>query len=427
MSYCGYCFKEIENNNTCPYCGNKNIEVESIFLKKNTVLKSRYQVGRILGKGGFGITYLGYDKQLQQFCAIKEYFPDMLVTRNHNISNEVIVSERYLSKYEKLLSGYYKEAEILNSISDADTIVKLFDYFYVNNTAYIVMEFVEGETILDILNTRTMDYREIKFVVESIAKAMVAAHKYGVIHRDIGLGNILLTKTHQVKLIDFGAARYFSANEVKEMSVIFNPSFAPPEQYNRKGHQGPWTDVYALCSCAYQMITQSNPPDARERLNGIKLLNLFEYSDQVPSSFIKIILKGMDLDYKNRFQTMQELINAINQQTKTSEKPNAEFYFVYITYNNHQSKYRVPIDQAISIGRINCSININCIYVSKLHCYLAFDKSHQRFAILNKSINGIRNAHGELANSIYIHTRGCFYIIDQRIEVVVDYEGGIEE
>ncbi len=252
----------------CPHCGYivGTPAEEAVHIEPGTLLYDRYIVGKVLGYGGFGVTYLGWDGKLEQKVAIKEYLPSEFSTRMPGQSQITVFNGEKNEQFYDGLNKFVEEAKHLAKFQNEEGIVKIFDSFEENDTAYIIMEFLDGETL-------TAYLKREKTIPEDVAVAMMMpvmeslqiVHAAGLLHRDIAPDNIFLTKTGEVKLIDFGASRYATTSHSRSLTVIIKPGFSPEEQYRSRGDQGPHTDVYALASTLYKMITGKTPPDAMER------------------------------------------------------------------------------------------------------------------------------------------------------------------
>ena len=255
--------------NMCPYCGYVvNTPVENaVHMEPGTLLSDRYVVGKVLGYGGFGVTYIGWDGRLRQKVAIKEYFPTEFSTRMPGKTMLTLSNDQ--KKREQFESGLVKfvdEAKRLAKFQNTPGIVKIFDAFKENDTAYIIMEYLDGETLTELLE-RVGPLNEDRAVnmLMPVMKSLEIVHQTGIIHRDIAPDNIFITRNGEVKLIDFGASRYATTSHSKSITVLIKPGYSPEEQYRSRSDQGPHTDVYALAATLYKMITGTIPPDALER------------------------------------------------------------------------------------------------------------------------------------------------------------------
>ena len=277
-------------------------------LRKGTRLIGRYIIEGVLGQGGFGITYLGIDELHEKKVAIKEFFPQGIVTRNIEYQDTVTVTfvgEK--DNYEKGKERFLKEARTMAKFSKDEGIVKALDFFGINNTAYIVMEYLEGITLKQYLreNQRIAPEDLIELLVPLI-ESLDEIHSQGMIHRDISPDNIMVLPDGRIKLMDFGAARDYTEFGEKSLSIVLKPGYAPPEQYQTHGIQGPWTDIYALCATMYKCITGENPPDAIERVMDDHLKKISEFGIVIPPQEEAAIIKGMSVSAKDRYQDIKD-------------------------------------------------------------------------------------------------------------------------
>ena len=297
-------------------------------LAVNTILEGKYLVGPVLGQGGFGITYVGYDLNMEAKIAIKEYFPVELVSRD----TPTMHGDRVLSlsgeksvTYKAGLKKYVAEAQNVSQFSEIPGVVSVKDFFYANETAYIVMEYIDGISLKDYLKEKggRLTEEETLAIMKPVLEALVQVHKSGIIHRDISPDNIMLTfegsghnKIQSVKLIDFGAARMTAKNDQKSLTIILKHGYAPEEQYRTHGEQGPWTDVYALCAVLYRMLTGETPVPAMDRMFKDELKSFDKFNTKVSANTAAAILKGLAVKKDERIQSVQELIGALYEGTK---------------------------------------------------------------------------------------------------------------
>ena len=277
-------------------------------LRKGTRLIGRYTIEGVLGQGGFGITYLGIDELHEKKVAIKEFFPQGIVTRNIEYQDTVTVTfvgEK--DNYEKGKERFLNEARTMAKFSKDEGIVKALDFFEINNTAYIVMEYLEGITLKQYLreNQRIAPEDLIELLVPLI-ESLDEIHSQGMIHRDISPDNIMVLPDGRIKLMDFGAARDYTEFGEKSLSIVLKPGYAPPEQYQTHGIQGPWTDIYALCATMYKCITGENPPDAIDRVIDDHLKKISEFGITIPQQVESVIIKGMSVSAKDRYQDIKD-------------------------------------------------------------------------------------------------------------------------
>ena len=294
------------------------------LLKQGTKLHIRYEIDRVIGQGGFGVTYLAEDTELRHTVVIKEYYPRALASRSdQDNSTEVLVSaEREDRKvYERGKKDFLDEARRMSELFHIDAIVKVLDYFEENGTAYLVMEYIRGVSLsawlerLDI----PMTFDEAWDLLRPVAIAMRKVHQEGIIHRDLNPSNLIMTEKGTLKIIDFGASRSFADNE-KTMTILVKKGYTPPEQYMKEKHQGPWTDVYALCATLYEMITGVKPDSCVDRMKRDELYLPSAYGAEITPEQEQALVRGLELDYKKRYTGMQELLNDIEQDKKEVEE-----------------------------------------------------------------------------------------------------------
>ena len=275
-------------------------------LRKGTRLIGRYIIEGVLGQGGFGITYLGIDELHEKKVAIKEFFPQGIVTRNIEYQDTVTVTfvgEK--DNYEKGKERFLKEARTMAKFSKDKGIVKALDFFEINNTAYIVMEYLEGVTLKQYLReNKRIDAEDLVELLVPLIESLDEIHSQGLIHRDISPDNIMVLPDGRIKLMDFGAARDYTEFGEKSLSIVLKPGYAPPEQYQTHGVQGPWTDIYALCATMYKCITGENPPDAIDRLVDDHLKKISAFGIPVLPQIEEAIIKGMSVAANDRYQNV---------------------------------------------------------------------------------------------------------------------------
>ncbi|MBQ3426404.1 MAG: protein kinase [Clostridia bacterium] len=309
---CLGCMSDNPNGGVCPHCGYDaaHYEVPLHHLRPGTILNGKYYLGRALGEGGFGITYIGWDLNLEMKVAIKEYFPGGFVSRDVSNTDAVTVfSGNAAGAFEIGKNKFVNEAKALAKFDNLPGIVSVKDFFLENGTAYISMEFIEGETLKSFLNRNggKVSPDTVFAMMRPLMKSLIEVHKSGIIHRDISPDNIMITKDSTVKLLDFGAARDISADGNKSLSIQLKPGYAPEEQYRTHGKQGPWTDVYALCATIYRAITGIAPVESLERLQQDTLAMPSALGVNIDPARESAIMRGMSVFANGRQQTVSEL------------------------------------------------------------------------------------------------------------------------
>ena len=322
---CYNCFKEIpEGNGPCPYCGfdlSENVKKYPVALEAGTVLNGRYIVGRVLGQGGFGITYLAYDQSLKARVAVKEYMPNDMAAR---VGTTVSVAMK--SRAEDFTYGleqFNEEARTLAKFMGQPGIAGVTDYFDENGTSYFVMDYIEGISFKTYIANQggKVSVEEALDVMIPVLRALTAVHAEGFIHRDVTPDNIYITKDGNVKLLDFGSARYSIGDKSKSLDVILKVGYAPKEQYIRRSRQGPYTDVYSCAACFYAALTGFLPPESLERMDEDTLVPVSQCGVEIPEYLDKAILKGLAVQPEDRFQTAAEFLDAIENQQVVEVRP----------------------------------------------------------------------------------------------------------
>lgn len=277
-------------------------------LQRNTGLIGRYVIQEVLGQGGFGITYLGIDKLYGNKVAIKEYYPQEIAMRKAQYEDVVTVTSiEEKNNYDKGKNRFLDEAQVMARFNKNEGIVKILDFFEANNTAYIVMEYLEGITLKQYLGKYgVIQFRNLIEMMLPLLEALIEIHSQGLIHRDISPDNIMVQHNGKVKLMDFGAARDYTESGNKSLSVILKPGYAPPEQYQTHGVQGPWTDIYALCATIYKCLTGITPPDAIARVMDDKFKGPDQLDGKLSPDIKKILWKGMNIFPEERYQDIGE-------------------------------------------------------------------------------------------------------------------------
>ena len=295
-------------------------------LRKGTRLIGRYTVEGVLGQGGFGITYLGMDELHKKKVAIKEFFPQGIVTRNIEYEDTVtvtLVGEK--ENYDKGKERFLKEAQTMAMFSKDKGIVKALDFFEINNTAYIVMEYLEGVTLKQYLReNKRIAAEDLVELLVPLIEALDEIHSQGLIHRDISPDNIMVLPDGRIKLMDFGSARDYTEFGEKSLSIVLKPGYAPPEQYQTHGIQGPWTDIYALCATMYKCITGENPPDAIERVMDDHLKKISAFGIPVLPQIEEAIIKGMSVSAQDRYQNVGDFCEDLYGGYEENSEPEAE-------------------------------------------------------------------------------------------------------
>ena len=320
---CLGCMEEYDNDyGLCPVCGYEpDTEAESpIHMQPGVLLHGQYLIGRVLGFGGFGVTYIGWDFKLERKVAIKEYLPSEFATRMVGQTQVSVFGGKREEQFGDGMEQFIQEARRLAQFQNEEGIVQIYDSFAENNTAYIVMEYLDGETLTSYLerNGKIEPDRAIE-MISPVLRSLETIHNAGIIHRDIAPDNIFLTRDGKVKLIDFGAARYATTTHSRSLTVIIKPGYSPEEQYRSRGDQGPHTDVYAIGAVLYRMVTGITLPDSMERRanferNGKNIVIPISKNCKIGRSQENAIMNALNVRVEDRTPTAAQFLEELTAQ-----------------------------------------------------------------------------------------------------------------
>lgn len=440
---CPHCFKSGYDGIRCNYCGYDQMsgKNEANSLPPFTVIDGKYMLGHCIGAGGFGITYVALDLKTQKRCAIKEYFPSNLAYRDRN-TNEVSCSSKDIREYSHGLKRFYEEARTLATLKGEKNIVEIRAYLKANNTAYIVMEYVDGINLKKNMVQKggTYSYDEAKRIFTEIAIALDKVHVKKLLHRDLTPENVLIKKDGSIKVIDFGSARDYIKNATG-MSVMVKSGYAPVEQYSSEKKQGPYTDIYSLCCTIYFMLSGQYVPDAFDRVNGKNVPRLDFVVAGVPEKFASIIEKGMAVLPAERYQSIGEMLVNLqqdepvvvppklyvvppdNKQEETGFWHKIKAFLGFVEESESKSQpgtfnppelppdsgfkpvwlkieqgpaagfsYKITRDGSYTVGRscTQCNVLLDGNYpeISRLHCIITSQNHGEKLFVEDRSANG---------------------------------------
>ncbi len=320
---CRCCFSKISSY-PCHECGfnEEEYQPDPIVLPIGSILQDRYVIGGVIGKGGFGITYLAYDKKLERKIAVKEYYPYGLALRATEDTTVFITGDDGV--FHKGADRFYNEAKMIARFNSSPNIVNIYDFFYENGTVYYVMEYLRGRTLRSYVeNIGCLTPGQAVYIALQISDALMTAHSESILHRDISPDNIMLCSDGKVKLIDFGAARQVASEYSQTLSVILTQGFAPLEQYQKKGKQGPWTDIYSLGASLYYGLTGCILDDPMSRLEDDKEFekNPFSVNEELWTVIRKAVMLKIPDRHESAAQFRDELekLNIAPETVKISE------------------------------------------------------------------------------------------------------------
>lgn len=321
MKRCFSCFKEYGDEfEICPHCGTIEIKKpkEPIYLMPGTILSNRYILGQSVGAGGFGIVYSAWDMKLEIVVAVKEFFVSRMVTRAVGQTN-LIVAKKSQEEFKYRKERFLAEARNMAQFSSHRSIPNVFEFFEENNTAYIVMELLQGVGLNGYLHQSggKIDIDFALMIVNEVGNALISLHAQNIIHRDVAPDNIYICsgKDIKIKLMDLGAAKLADSTD-NAIDIILKPGYSPTEQYDNSKNIGPYTDIYALGATLYVMVTGVKPDESTNRKIKDEVIPPHKINPLVSENLSNAIMKAMALEKHMRFKTVQDFLNAINGDKK---------------------------------------------------------------------------------------------------------------
>ena len=290
-------------------------------LQPNTTLQGgKYRIERVLGQGGFGNTYVGYNTEFEETVAIKEFFMKGVTERDETTSAISVSNSDNVPQFEEQREKFKKEARRLRKLKN-EHIVKVHDLFEENGTAYYVMDYIDGESLAERLKRTgtAMKEEDVKSILTQILDALKDVHQNEIWHLDLKPGNIMIDKRGDVYLIDFGASKQLRANGSMTTStaLCYTPGYAPNEQIGQMYDRfGPWTDIYALGATIYNLLTNKKPPMAIDIDEDEE--DAFVFPNDISEAIRKLVLWMMQPKRKARPQSVQEIIECITRESSTS-------------------------------------------------------------------------------------------------------------
>ena len=302
---CPICFMTLEPKGSCFFCSVHSSDVKnpSLTLPTRSVLGKRYFVGKLLGEGGFGITYKAWDLDLSKAVAIKEFFPKGYTDRNSTLG--IVPASEHEKAFRHWLGAFIKEANILAETNQLRGVVRISDFFQENGTAYIVTDFLDGVSLRTHMNMMggRIHWRDALAMMKPVLESLHALHLKEIIHNDISPENIMIVKNIVVKLIDFGAATSYN-NPIERPYIVLKPGFSPIESYSAKAKKGPYTDIYQIAATLYNMITGVILPEAINR-DKKQITPPSKMGIEVPPIVENTLLKALNVAAEARYQTIQ--------------------------------------------------------------------------------------------------------------------------
>jgi serine/threonine protein kinase len=307
---CMGCMEPRAGATTCRACGyvEGTPPANPVHLPPRTLLRDHIVLGRVLGHGGFGIAYLAWDQDLEVKVAVKEFLPGDFATRSAD-GRVTPYGGESKGHFEYGLTSFLGEGRAVARFNDHPGIAPVIAFFRANGTGYLVMQYLEGMSFAEYLTLHggRVPWDQAAAILMPVMDTLRVVHRAGMLHRDISPHNIYISKSRQVKLLDFGAARQALGDRSKSLSVILKAGYAPFEQYLSKGRQGPWTDIYALAATLYRAIVGEIPPEATSRVADDELEPPRSRGLAVSAMQESVLLRALAVDHKQRYQTVAEL------------------------------------------------------------------------------------------------------------------------
>lgn len=313
---CMGCFEPMNGFEVCSHCGwySGAVPEHAYHLHQGTVLQGRYIIGNSVGVGGFGITYRAWDTTLNSLVAIKEFYPAGLVSRVPGEKNIVIFTGDKKEQFDISIARFLEEAKNMAKFNGHPNIVNVYDFFNENNTAYIVMEFLDGVDVKAYLKEMPdgrVDIDTALSIVNPLLDALMEIHSKGIIHRDISPDNIMITADNKIKIFDLGAARLTKGDKEETRSVVVKTGYTPPEQYREKSKQGAYTDIYSAGAVFYRLITGNVPDESIDRMVKDELPKPSKLGIEIDINIERAIMKALALKSELRFQNAAAFKDAI--------------------------------------------------------------------------------------------------------------------
>jgi serine/threonine protein kinase len=268
-----------------------------------------FTVGKVLGQGGFGITYLGSDTRRSRPVAVKELFPAGAVRHGKAVRP---TGDWTAADFTAAKQAFCEEGRTLEQFHHPG-IVDVFGVFEENDTAYMVMEYLRGQDLEGLLSKRGGPLSEAEAIrhVRAVGEALIVVHGAGLLHRDVKPDNIIDTEDGRTVLIDFGSARAFAAGKTHRMTAMVTPGYAPLEQYSQHARFGPFTDVYGLAATLYHLLTDQIPVSPLDRIQGVELAPVRRFNPAVSERTSRAVAHGMEMEVGKRPQSVQEFLSRL--------------------------------------------------------------------------------------------------------------------
>lgn len=316
MKLCMGCMNQMEDQvMVCPHCGfnERELKQEAYYLTPGTVVGGKYIIGRALSYAGYTVTYIGMDAENNRKVLVKEYLPNEFSTRPEGDKEVTIYSGDAKEQFEEGLTTFLNEANRIQQLGRPQGIMQVYDCVAENDTGYVISEYLEGQTLAQMLEGgKKFSPQEAKEFICEILEGLRRVHPLDVVHCDIAPETIVVTRTGEIKLLDFGATRYVTTANSKSLAIILKQGYAPEEQYRSQGVRGPWTDVYALGAVMYHMITGIVPIESVDRALVDELKAPSQLGVPMPKNMENALMNALNVYQKDRTPSAEVFYRELN-------------------------------------------------------------------------------------------------------------------
>ena len=341
--------------------------MEEYWLPEGTYLeKDKYRIERVIGDGGFGITYLGYDEKLRRKVAIKEFYMRGYCYRRPDDERVYPCDGQKGNAFENEKLSFIEEGRVLAALNEQPGVVNIYNFIEENNTAYLIMDYVDGKSLEVYIKEcgGRLSVPQTLLIMKPVIRALIDIHKRGIIHRDISPDNIMITNDRKVKLIDFGAAKqYGSYNENK----VRKGGYSPLEQVVAHGQVGPYSDIYAICATIYTCITGVRVMPALERTNDDRLAAPSKLGVIIEPEADETLMQGLALYSEQRIPDAESLYGRLygSLEHKSEQHKTNTAITKMISDIQREQKKKLRLTIAVGIVCVFAIVAGACIYLRK--------------------------------------------------------------
>lgn len=387
---CMGCMNTLNEDGSCSHCNyNSSFPYLLSYLPPKTVLDDRYIVGKLLSYNGESAVYIGYDNVTNEKVTIKEYMPDTLCSREKGSAN-ILVNSQFNAQYKTYMQEFLELGKVLSRMRTLSHIVSAVDMFMQNNTAYVILEYIEAITLKQYIqdNAGELTWTQVKKMFPPIFTTMSLIHNAGIIHRGISPDTILVTDKGELKLTGFCISAVRTANT--ELASELYAGYTAPEQYSSNSWQGTWTDVYSIAAVLYRILTGCMPVEALSRISNDNLSEPAMINPDIPHNVSKVIMQALILSGNMRIQTVTEFVTKLFEQPEYMEQPRGATQVIPVQkplqVKEDNSK---PSNLPVIIGAISIVAVLTAALIILMILILPSDDDKQNSGISFSSSNSI--------------------------------------